>query len=510
MFATRESVFRQFELPALFFLVINIFLEVVMDLISMLILIGAIIVILGLIGFALSKQYYKVGPNEVLIVSGGRKRTVTEVDGTTRIVGYRMHIGGGTFVKPFIERAEKLSLETYSMTIKTPEVLTRQGVHIISQATSQVKVAPTDIAIRKAAEQFLGRGSKAIIEATEHILEGYMRSTIGALTVEEIYQDRNSFGNRVRKFAEDDLTKMGLELISFNLGDISDTQGYIDALGKPRIAMVKRDASVAQAEAERDTVIRTAQARKEGDIVGYQVETETAQANRDFELKRSGFQIELNKRKAESDLAYEIERNKLSIDLKEVEWRAKLIEKEALIKVEQQEILRKELELQATVLKPAESRKLQIQTEADAEKYRLTTEAEGKAKALIEEGKAGVEVKRAEGISRIEYTRKIGIAEAEAMQARAESFKEYNDAAVYQMTMEKLPELARAVSEPLSKIDKIVMVGDGASGVSKLTGVVNDIISQIPETVKAITGKDIFGSIGKKGDSSKDKSSMIE
>jgi len=468
-----------------------------MELTTLLIIIGVVVVILALIVFAMAKQYRKVGPNEVLIVSGGRKRTVEETDGTVRKVGYRMHIGGGTFVLPFIETAETLPLETYTISIKTPEVLTKKGVHIVAEASAQVKVASSETMIRAAAEQFLARGAQAIKEVTEHILEGYIRNTVGSLTVEEIYQNRDQFAQTVRKEADPDLARMGLELLSFNLGDISDPEGYIKALGQPRIAQVKRDASVAQAEAERDTTIKTAQAQKEGDVVRYQVETEVASANRDFEIKRSEYQIGINKRKAQSDLAYELERNNLTAELKEAEYKVKLVEKEASIKVEEQEIKRRELELESSVNKPAEAHRHQVQVEADAEKYRLASEAEGRAIAQKAEGLAEVDVKRAAGISRIEYTRKFGEAEAEAMQAKADSYKSYNEAAIFQMYIDKMPELAKAISEPLSRIDKVVMVGDGASGASKITGAVTDIMAQLPVALKALTGKNFMDMFGK-------------
>ena len=457
---------------------------------TLLIIIGIAVVILAVIIVAMAKQYRKVGPNEVLIVAGGRKRTVVEPDGVKRKVGYRMHIGGGTFVLPFIETAQALPLETYTISIRTPEVLTKEGVHIIAEASAQVKVASNEPAIRRAAEQFLARGSQAIKEVTGHILEGYARSSLGAMTVEGIYQNRDAFAQRVRQEAESDLTRMGLELLSFNLGDISDSQGYIEALGQPRIAQVKRDAAVAQAETEKDTIIKSALARKEGDIVRFQVEAEIAAASRDFELKRAEYQIDINNRKAQADMAYELERNKMAADLKRAEYKTKLVEKESAIKVEEQEIKRRELELESSVKKPSEARRYQVESEATAEKFRLAAEAEGRAEARLAEGKAEIEIKKNEGISRIEYTRHLGKAEAEAMSAKADAFKSYNEAAVYQMYIDKLPELAKAVSEPLSRIDKIVMVGDGSSGVSKITAQVAEVLAQLPAVVESLSGVD--------------------
>lgn len=459
---------------------------------TLLIIIGAIVVILGLIIFALAKQYKKVGPNEVLIVSGGRKRTVQTMDGDTRQIGYRLHIGGGTFVMPFIESAQVLPLETYTVTIKTPEVLTRQGVHIIAEASAQVKIASSEAAIRRAAEQFLGRGGAGIKEAAGHILEGYVRSALGGMEVEDIYQNRDDFAREVRKEAEADMKRMGLELLSFNLKDISDTGDYINSLGLPRIAQVKRDAAIAQAEAEKDTVIQSSQARKEGDVVRYQVETEIAAANKEFELKRSEFQLEINQKKAQADVAYDLERHKQSAQLKKAEFDTRIIEKESSIKLEQQEIKRRELELEASVKKPAEARRFQIETEAEAEKFRLASEAQGRADARRAEGEAEISIKKGEGVSRIAYTRELGKAEAEAMAAKAESFRGYNDAAMAQMIIDKMPEIARAVSEPLTKIDKITLIGnDGTTGASKITQQVADVIGQVPSVIESLTGVDV-------------------
>ncbi len=463
-----------------------------MSTVTLLIIIGVVVVIIGLIILAQAKQYRKVGPNEVLIISGGRKRIIEE-EGQRIKVGYRMVIGGGAFVMPFRETAQVLPLETYTIQIKIPEVLTKQGVHIIAEALAQVKVASNQRAIRRAAEQFLGRGSAGIKEVAEHILEGYARSTIGSMTPEEIFQNREDFADQVRKNAQDDFERMGLELLSFSLGDLSDTQGYLNALGQPRISQVKRDAAVAEAETEKDTVIKSAEARKEGDIVRFQVETEIAKAGHDFELEKAGFQIDINTRKAQSDAAYDLERHKQTANLKKAEYQTRLVEKEAAIKVEQQEIKRREMELESSVKLPAEARKFQVESEAAAEKFRLASEAEGRASAQKSEGLAEVEVKKAAGISRIEYTRKLGEAEADAMAAKADSFKSYNEAAVYQMIMDKLPELAKAISEPMSRIDKMVVIdsGDGKSGATHMTRQVAEILAQLPEVVQALSGVDL-------------------
>jgi len=166
-------------------------------------------------------------------------------------VGYRYKLGGGTFVWPFIEKVYTLPLETISLQIKTPEVLTHEGIPILAEASAQVKVDSTDLAIRLAAEQFLGTGKEGIRDVAMNVLEGKMREVMGTMTVEEIYRGRQEFSRRVVEITKEDFGKMGLVLLSFSLKDISDTQGYIDALSRPVIAAAKRDAAIAQAETEK-------------------------------------------------------------------------------------------------------------------------------------------------------------------------------------------------------------------------------------------------------------------
>lgn len=452
-----------------------------MDLISWLILAGAIVIILALISLLISKQYRKVGPNEVLIISGGRKRTVIQPDGTKRRVGYRYRLGGGTFVLPFIETVDVLTMEVITLNIKTPEVLTHGGVPLMAEATSQVKIDSADHSIRLAAEQFLGLGKEGIRDLSMTILEGKMREVIGTMTVEEIYQGRHEFSAKVTQAAQDDLSQMGLAMISFALKDLSDTQGYLDALGKPQIAAAKRDAAIAEAETEKEAIIKSSEARKEGEVARLAAEATIAKSEWENEAKKAESQVMVNKSKAQADLSYELERHRLSQEIKKEEAKTKFIEKEEDIKIEELEIARKEKELDANVIKPAEARKYQIKAEAEAEEYRLQAEAKGKAEA-----------RKLEGIAEAEQIKHTGLAEAEAMLKKAQSWEKYNQAAIFEMYLRALPELAKAVSEPLSKVDKIVVVsGDGGVGTSKITAQVAEILAQMPEVVKSLTGVDL-------------------
>jgi flotillin len=452
-----------------------------MNFASWLIAAGAVIVFIAIIIIIMAVQYRKVGPNEALIISGGRKRTVTAADGTRKKVGYRYRLGGGTFVWPGLEKVFVLPMDVISIPIRTPEVLTRGGVPLMAEASAQVKVDSSEETIHLAAEQFLGIGRDGIRDVAVNVLEGKVREVIGTMTVEEIYRGRQDFSNKVIAAVREDFSRMGLVILSFSLKDISDTQGYIDALSKPQIAAAKRDAAIAQAETEKESVIKSSQARKEAEVARLQSDAQIAKAQWDNEAKKAESQVLVNTKKAQADFSYELERNRLNQEIKKEEAKVKQVEKEEAIKTEELEIARKGKELESTVVKPADARKYQIKAEAEAEEFRIAAEAKGKAEAM-----------KLEGLAEADRIRAKGLAEAEAMLKKAQAWEKYTQAAVLDSYIKILPELAKAVSEPLSKVDKIVIVGgDKELGTTKITAQVAQILAQMPEIVKSLTGADI-------------------
>ncbi len=459
-----------------------------MNLTSWLIVAGAVILFFAVVILIMSLQYRKVGPNEALIIAGGRKRTITLADGTKRKVGYRYRLGGGVFVWPGMEKVYALPMDVISVSIRTPEVLTHGGVPILAEASAQVKIDSSDETIHLAAEQFLGVGRDGVRDVVVNVLEGKVREVIGTMTVEEIYRGRHEFSNRVVKAVKEDFSRMGLVMLSFALKDISDTQGFIDALSRPQIAAAKRDAAIAQAETEKEAVIKSSLARKEAEVARLQAEALIAKAQWENEAKKAESQVAVNAKKAQADFSYELERHRLSQDLKKEEAKVKQVEKEEAIKIESLEIARKERELEATVIKPADARKYQIKAEAEAEEFRIAAEAKGKSEAL-----------KLEGLAEADRIKAKGLAEAEAMTRKAQAWEKYNQAAVLEMYIKALPELARAVSEPLSKVDKIVVVGgDKELGTTRITAQVAQVLAQMPEVVKSLTGADIHEFLKKK------------
>lgn len=450
------------------------------------------------------RHYRKVGPNQAMVISG-RKHKYQLADGRAGTRGFRVVKGGGTFVWPFVERAEMLSLEVMTIDVKTPEVYTNRGVPIIVDGIAQIKVRGTAEAISTAAEQFLGRKTHEIAQVALQTVEGHLRAILGTMEVEEVYKDREAFAQRVQEVATQDLANMGLQIVSFTLRDIRDNQGYLDALGKPRTAQVKRDAIVAQAEADRDAAIKSADAKQQGEVARYIAETQIAQAARDYQMKNADFAASVNERKAQADLAYDLQKYKSGQAVKKEEMQVKVVEREQLIAVQEMEIKRKEKELDAEVLKPAEAKRQSTQIAAEAERYRLQAEADGQAQATRSKGLATAEVhrangeaqamvQRAQGLADAEVIQAKGMAEAEAMAHKAASWKQYDQAALTQLVLEALPRIAAAVSAPLSKTDRITIVssgGDGSAGANRITGDVTKIISELPPLVETLSGVNI-------------------
>jgi flotillin len=298
------------------------------------------------------------------------------------------------------------------------------------------------------------------------------------------------------------MANMGLGIVSFTIRDIRDTQGYLDALGKPRIAQVKRDAQIAQAEADRDAMIKSSQATQAGQEAKYLADTKIAEAQRDYQSSVAQYQAAVNQKKAEADLAYDLQKFKTGQLVKAEEVQVTIIEKQKQIELQEQEIKRRQRELEATVQKPADAERYRVETLANAKRFQLETEAAGAASATKAAGFATADVAKATGIAEAEANKARGLAEAavieaqgvataEAMRKKAESFKQYNEAAVIQMIVEILPQLAGKISEPLAKTEKIVIINSGngpGGGASKLTGDVTQIISQLPPVLESLTG----------------------
>lgn len=478
------------------------------------ILIPVFVFVLFALIFVYASRIKKVGPNEVMIISGrgeGRQdRGVGQMESKFRIV-----TGGRSFVWPVLERVDDLSLEIMTIDITTPDVPTVQGVPVTVEGVAQIKIGSDESSIRTAAIQFLSKSRQEIEHVGHETLAGHLRAIVGTLTVEQLYRDREAFAQRVQEVSGDDMASMGLQIVSFVIKDISDKEGYLEALGRPRIAQVKRDAQIGEAEASRDATIESAKARQEGEAAKFVAETRIAESRKDFEVQQASYQAETNRQKAEAELAYTLQQNITNQQVKAEEVQVEVVAKRKQIEVQEQEVARREKELDATVRKPAEAEKYKVSALAEARQFQIQAEATGEAEAIRRRGEAEADATRARGLAEAEVLRQRGLAEAEVIRQqglseaeatlkKADAWKEYTQAAIIQQLLDKLPEVAAAIAQPLSKTERIVVINSGGengsgSGASRITQDVTNIIAQVPATIEALTGMDILGTISNLG-----------
>jgi flotillin len=460
-------------------------------------LFGVLFVIIGLAVFY-SSRVKKVGPNEVLVISGREHRRVNPLTGEPETVHFRIVAGGRAFIWPVIERVDDLSLELMTIEVSTADVYTLQGVPVTVDGVAQIKVGSDEVSIATASERFLSKSEDEIEHVAHETLAGHLRAILGTLTVEQIYKDRDAFAQQVQEVSADDLRNMGLTIDSFVIKDIRDDQGYLDALGQARTAEVKRDATIGQANAARDATIKSAGARQEGETAKFAAETKIAESEKDYQVQKAAYDQEVNRQRVKADLETDLQQRISQQQIKGEEVQIQVVEKQRQIDVQTQEATRKERELEATVRKPAEAEQYRIETLAKAKKFQTETEAVGQAEAIRATGQAEADATKAKGLAQADVIREQGLAEAQAMEKKAEAWQQYNQAAIIQQLIDSLPEVARAIAEPLAKTERIVVIssGDGGgAGTSRVTADIANIVAQVPTTVEALTGLDLVETI---------------
>ena len=460
-------------------------------------------VLLSVVGVYIAK-YKTVGPDEALIVTGsylGSKNVHTDESGN-RIKIIR---GGGTFVLPVFQQSEPLSLLSSKLEVTTPEVYTEQGVPVMADGTAIIKIGGTIPQIATAAEQFLGKSKEDRENEAKEVLEGHLRSILGSMTVEEIYKNRDKFSQEVQRVASHDLAKMGLIIVSFTIKDVRDKNGYLESLGKPRIAQVKRDADIATAEAEKETRIKRAEASKDAQRAELERATEIAEAEKENQLKVAEYRREQDSAKARADQAYELESARAKQQVTEQEMQVQIIERQKQIELEEKEILRREKQYDSEVKKKADADRYAVEqnaaaekarqmASADAEKYSIEAKAKADAEKIRLDGLAKADSERAQGETEAEIIRLKGLAEAEAKRKIAEAFEQYGQAAVLDMIVRMMPEYAKQIAAPLGNIDKITVVDTGGGeggGANKVTSYATNLMSTLQETLKASSGIDV-------------------
>jgi len=507
---------------------------------------GIVCIIIGIILIIaiILSMWKKIPQDKAAVITGLKKRVIT---------------GGGGIVIPLLERIDTISLESMKLDVRTNGAMTSQGVPINTDGVAVIKVRNDKTSILAAIEQFNASKEaqtvQIISDVSREVLEGKLREIISKLTVEEIYNDRESFGAKVHEVAGTDLSEMGLEIKTLTIKDISDNNGYLKALGEARIAEVKKNAQIAVAESNKETQIKTSEAQRIGETASIEAQTAIAEAQKNKNIKQLNFEKEQAAARADTDAAYNIQKNIAQKAMTDTEMDAEVIRQQRLKDVETEKIQisiaaeqknielalkkaeRKEKELLETMVKPAEAEKATQQLNAEAEKYKEIAEAQARAEALKlqaaaeaearklqaeaeaeaiklqakaqaeqtqlqgqaeaekakAKGLAEAEVIKQKGLAEAEAIKMQGLAEAEAMEKKAEAYAKYNDAGKMEMFVSILPEVAKHVAEPMSRIEKIVVMDGGSNGESAVSvaKTVSSTMSVVMDSVKEMTGFDL-------------------
>lgn len=453
------------------------------------------IVVIALIVIFLAVDYVKAPPDMAFIISGIKKKS-------------KIVIGKAAIRIPFFERLDKLNLRLIPIDVKTSNAVpTADYININVDATVNVKISNESEKLRLAAENFLNKNTEYIAGVAREVLEGNVREIVGKMKLEEMVSDRQKFATLVKENAEPDLAAMGLDIISFNVQNFVDGNEVIENLGIDNIVKIKKAAAIARAESERDIKVAQAAADKESNDAAVAAQTEIAKKQNELAIKRSELQQEADTKKAMADAAYEIQKEEQRKTIEVTTANADIAKQEREIELKQKEVAVKEQALEAEVKKQAEADKYAAQQKADAALYQRQKEAEAKqfeAQRQAEARKAQAEADRfakeqeAEGIRAVGEAEAAaiqakGVAEAEAMEKKAEAYAKYNKAAVAEMMIKVLPDVAAKIAEPLGQIDKITIIGGdgGSNGVEQVAGNVPAVMAKLFESMREATGIDL-------------------
>ncbi|MCR5557727.1 MAG: flotillin family protein [Butyrivibrio sp.] len=457
--------------------------------------------------------YVKAPPDRAYIISGIRRKP-------------RILIGRAGVKLPFFERVDKLYLGQMTVDIKTEQsVPTNDFINVNVDAVAKVRIGTDTESIQLAAKNFLNKDPDQITLDLQDSLQGNMREIIGTLALKTINTDRDSFSDQVMEKASKDMNKLGIEILSCNIQNVTDENGLINDLGMDNTAKIKKDAAIAKAQADRDVAIAKAEADKAANDARVLAQTEIAEKNNALAIKQAELKKEADTAGAIADAAYQIQEQEQQKSIQTATVNAQIAKAEREAELRQKEVLVKQQELAAEIEKKADAEKYQAEKKAEAElvqrqkkaeaaKYEQEREADAqKARAedqkfVAEQEAAGIKAKydaeeagiEAKGKAEAEAIKAKGLAEAEAMEKKAEAYKKYNGAAMAEMMIKIMPQMAAEIAKPLSQIDKINIygTGDGANGASEISGDLPVVMKQVFDTMSEATGVD-FTEIMKAG-----------
>ena len=449
--------------------------------------------------------YVKAPPDQAYIISGLKKES-------------KVLIGRAGIRIPFLERMDKLYLGQMTVDIKTEQsVPTNDFINVNVDAVAKVRISLSSEGIKLASKNFLNKQPADITRDLQDSLQGNMREIIGTLSLKEINTDRDSFSDQVMSKASKDMDKLGIEILSCNIQNVTDENGLIKDLGADNTSKIKKDAAIAKAQADRDIAIAQAEADKASNDARVLAQTEIAQKNNELAIRKAELQKESDTKKAEADAAYEIQSQEQEKTIQTATVNAQIAKAEREAELRKQEVAIQQQALEAEINKKADADRYAVeqkaaaelakrQREAEARKYEMETEAEAlkaqaekeaealKARAAAsryaaEQEAAGIQAKGAAEAAAIQA--KL-LAEAEGMEKKAEAYAKYNNAAVIEMMVNIMPQMAAEIAKPLSAIDKVNIYGggEGTGGISQVSGSGATVMQQVFDTMSEATGVD--------------------
>lgn len=456
-----------------------------------LIIVVAVIIILTIFLFM---SYVKCPPDMVYLISGLKKEP-------------RVIIGKAALRVPFFERVDKLTLELIQIDVKTSRVPTADFINVDVDAVANVRIPNNPELIQVAARHFLNQDSNYIARNVQQVLEGNMREIIGQMNLKELVNNKQLFSQKIQENAKDDINNIGLEIVNLNVQSCTDENNAINDLGIDNLSKIQKDAKIAKAEADRDVQVAQAKAAKEGNEADAQAKAEIAKQNKDLALKQYEYQIEQDKKKAEADTIYEIQKAERQKLINENTVLAEVAKTEKETELKEKQVALREKQLDAEVRKTADAEKYKAEVEAEAQKQVTIQRAQAELEKAKQEAQAKIEIAKAnkeaatleaaaikakalaeaEGIkAKLEAEaagiEAKGIAEAKGIEKKAEAQAKMKEASIVEMICQALPQIAKEVSTPLNNIDSITMYGDqsskliesGTQNIDKILKVAND------------------------------------
>lgn len=462
------------------------------------IIIAVIAIVLAILFIATS--YIKCPPDMVYLISGLKKEP-------------RVIIGKATFRIPFLERVDKLTLELIQIDVKTLRVPTSDFINVDVDAVANVRIPNDNELIQVAARHFLNQDPNYIARNVQQVLEGNMREIIGQMNLKDLVNNKQLFSAKIQENAKDDIRAIGLEIVNLNVQSCTDENNAINDLGIDNLSKIQKDAKIAKAQAERDVQVAQANAAKEGNAAQAEAEAEIAKQDKELALKKYEYQIEQDKKKAEADTIYEIQKAERQKLINENTVLAEIAKAEKETELKETEVSLREKQLDAEVRKQADADKYKVEQEVEANKIARIKKAEAEAKeaeyqaqAQIELAKAKKEAAKLEAesikakleaeaagkkailLAEAEGIKAKALAEAEGIEKKAEAQAKMKDASIVEMICKILPDVAKEVSAPLSQIDSITMYGDQST---KLIEDNTQKISKVMDIAKDSLGIDL-------------------